>query len=232
MINLVYFEKDKLKPLEPNLKVRVLQFASLVFDASVWEIFSSLLYGAELYILPGDIRNDPHMLTGYMARCKISIALLPPALLGSMATEQLQDLRVLLVGGDLTSLEIMTKWSQGRLLINAYGPTEITVCATMHHYVVKDLNTNIGKPIRNTRLYVLDNDLSPVPIGVIGELYIGGAGLARGYLNQESLTVARFINNPFATETDNANGYTRLYKTGDMVRWLADGKPGVYRQDG
>ena len=91
------------------------------------------------------------------------------------------------------------------------------------HRITKLISIPIGKPIHNTQLYVLDNKLSLAPINVPGELYIGGVGLARGYLNQPELTAERFIDNPFATEADIANGYTRLYKTGDLVRWLPDG---------
>ena len=83
--------------------------------------------------------------------------------------------------------------------------------------------TILARPIQNTRVYVLDSNKNPVPIGVIGELYIGGAGLSRGYLHNEKLTAERFVPNPFATESDKAKGYRRLYKTGDLVRWLADG---------
>ena len=149
--------------------------------------------------------------------------MLPPVFLNMMPYTQLQNLKTLLVGGDISSLKLIHKWSQGRRLINAYGPTEGTVCASMNKYEKGDLNTNIGKPLDNARLYVLDINLTPVPIGVIGELYIGGAGLARGYLNNEELTAKRFIENPFATDADKKKGYTRLYKTGDLVRWLPDG---------
>jgi acyl-coenzyme A synthetase/AMP-(fatty) acid ligase len=117
----------------------------------------------------------------------------------------------------------MEAWSRGRTLINSYGPTEATVFVSMHTFVSGDANNNIGKPINNTRFYVLDTSLNPVPIGAIGELHIGGAGLARGYLHKPELTAERFISNPFATLEDKAKGYTRLYKTGDLVCWSADG---------
>ena len=110
-------------------------------------------------------------------------------------------------------------------LTNEYGPSETHVVAVNKRAVILQNNylSYIGTSISNTRLYVLDTGLNPVPVGVAGELYIGGAGLARGYLNRPELTAERFIPNPFATGSDKANGYTRLYKTGDLVRWLSDG---------
>jgi amino acid adenylation domain-containing protein len=218
--NLVFVQRNT---VDINSGSKVLQFASLVFDASVWEIFSALCSGAELYIIPTSLRQDAHLVSEYIVGRKITVALLPPVLVGTMSSTVLQDLQTLLVGGDLSSLDLMAKWSKGRRLINAYGPTENTVCATMHHYAEGDSNTNIGRALNNVSLYVLDNTLAPVPIGVTGELYIGGASIARGYLNNKELTAERFITNPFATETDKAKGLTRLYKTGDLVRWLADG---------
>jgi amino acid adenylation domain-containing protein/non-ribosomal peptide synthase protein (TIGR01720 family) len=218
--NLVFVQRNT---VDINSGSKVLQFASLVFDASVWEIFSALCSGAELYIIPTSLRQDAHLVSEYIVGRKITVALLPPVLVGTMSSTVLQDLQTLLVGGDLSSLDLMAKWSKGRRLINAYGPTENTVCATMHHYAEGDSNTNIGRALNNVSLYVLDNTLAPVPIGVTGELYIGGASIARGYLNNKELTAERFITNPFATETDKAKGLTRLYKTGDLVRWLSDG---------
>jgi amino acid adenylation domain-containing protein len=199
-----------------------LQFAAYVFDASVSEIFTAITVGAQLLIVPNTIRHNAHQLSEFIETRRVNIATIPPALLGVMPFGKFFNLKTLVVAGESCSKELMVQWSQGRNLINAYGPTESTVCATMHKYKEGDLNTNIGKPLENTRLYVLDNNLSPVPIGVAGELYIGGASLAKGYLNSD-LTEQRFIPNPFANETDNAKGYNRLYKTGDMVRWLADG---------
>ncbi len=109
-------------------------------------------------------------------------------------------------------------------VVNGYGPTESTVCATLNHYHENDLSTDIGKPIANITIYILDIYLNPIPIGAIGELYIGGAGLARGYLNLPDLTAERFIPNLFQTEDEKKFGKnTRLYKTGDLVRYLPDG---------
>jgi amino acid adenylation domain-containing protein len=208
---------------EINADSKVLQFASLVFDASVWEIFSTLSFGAALFILSSGVRQDADLVSEYMESCRINIATLPPALLSSITYKEFVALRTLIVAGEPCALELMRLWSQGRNLINGYGPTENTVCASMHKYETGDLNTNIGRPFNNVSVYVLDMDRNPVPIGVTGELYIGGAGLSRGYLNNRELTQERFVSNPFATQADKAKGYTRLYRTGDLVRWLSDG---------
>jgi len=218
--NLVFAQRDK---LEINAGSKILQFASLVFDASVWEIFSAISFGAALFIVPSNIRQDAQQLSEYLEDHGINIATIPPGLLRTIPYKEYAGLRTIIVAGESCSADLMRKWSRGRRLINAYGPTESTVCASLHEYKENDLNTNVGKPLDNSSLYVLDNSLIPVPIGVAGELHIGGAGLARGYLNNEALTAAGFIPNPFATGSDREKGYTRLYKTGDLVRWLADG---------
>ncbi|PWJ87911.1 amino acid adenylation domain-containing protein, partial [Flavobacterium araucananum] len=220
VVNLVCIQKDD---LEIDDQSRILQYASIIFDGSVFEIFSSLSFGASLYILPSTLRQDTQLLGDYIEQNKINVMALPPALLNTMFYQEFSNLKTLVVAGESTSLEIIQKWSKGRRLINSYGPTENTVCVTMHLYKDGDLNTNIGKPLSNMSTYVLDSNNLPVPVGVIGELHIGGAGLARGYLNLLDLTSERFISNPFATEQDLLKGYDRLYKTGDLVRWLADG---------
>src|SRR5262249_22775167 len=106
-------------------------------------------------------------------------------------------------------------------LYDEYGPTEATVGTTLH--LCQNENNHIGKPYPNYKAYVLDAQLQPVPIGAVGELHIGGGGLTRGYLNLTNLTAEKFIANPFATKEDIAKGYTKLYKTGDLVKWLPDG---------
>ena len=121
-------------------------------------------------------------------------------------------------GGEALSGEAVARWSPGLSMINAYGPTEATVCATMSPPLSGSFNPPIGSPILNTRVYVLDNNLEPVPLGVAGELYISGAGLARGYLNRPALTADRFIADPYAIEPS-----ARMYRTGDLARWREDG---------
>jgi amino acid adenylation domain-containing protein/non-ribosomal peptide synthase protein (TIGR01720 family) len=214
VINLGFQQKEK---FNLTAGTKVLQYASLVFDASVWEIFSSLITGGELHVVPDTIRRDSQLLIDYMDGHGINLALIPPALLGAMPFRMLSELRTLLVGGESCPSDLMHQWSVGRRLVNAYGPTEYTVIAAMHEYAQGDLHTNIGKPLSNTEVYVLDSFGQVVPVGVAGELYIGGSGIARGYLNNRELTSERFLPNRFKGDG------SRLYRTGDLVRWLADG---------
>ena len=204
-------------------KDNVLLFASLIFDASVSELFTSIVSGACLNIISEENRKSSKLFITYLVENNINVATIPPVFLSALELKELKELKTLVVAGESCPGNLMKTWSNGRTLINAYGPTESTVCATMHEYKDGDSNINIGKPLNNIKCYVLDTNNKPSPIGVIGELYIRGAGLATGYLNQSELTAETFILNPFATDGDIEKGYTRLYKTGDMVRWLPDG---------
>jgi amino acid adenylation domain-containing protein len=199
----------------------ILQFASIVFDASVWEIFNALTCGAKLMVISDRMRREPNALLQYIEDEKVNVATLPPALLSQARYKKLPSLRTLIVAGESCDPKTMNLWCKDRDFINAYGPTEATVCATLHHYKLGDNPSNIGKPIQNMQVYILNSYKKPAPIGVVGELYIGGAGLAVGYLNQTDLTNERFVVNPFATFSDKNN--TRLYKTGDLARYLPDG---------
>ncbi|WP_455657109.1 AMP-binding protein, partial [Porphyromonas macacae] len=177
-----------------------LWYSNYVFDAHVWEIYYCLISGYKLHILPQEMRFDIILLDKYIRNNLISIATLPPAILNRRIV---LDLDVLIVAGEVTDLEVMQIYKRsGTNIINAYGPTEVTVCATTHPYSIGDKNTNIGRPIANTSAYVLDKYLNPLPVGAIGELYIGGDGVARGYLNQPELTAERFLANPFQTEDE------------------------------
>lgn len=198
---------------------RVLQFASINFDAAVLEIFETLLNGATLYVASEKVRIDTDALMDYLAKNNISYAVLPPALLRVLPQENLPALKKLSFGGDICDQDTVDYWMNGRDFYNRYGPTEITVCATYAKLSAGDSANCIGKALNNYKLYVLDKNLSPVPVGVLGELYIGGIGLARGYLNRPELTVERFIVNPFSD-----NPSERLYKTGDIVRWRTAGE--------
>ncbi|NRD75887.1 amino acid adenylation domain-containing protein, partial [Shewanella sp. VB17] len=195
-------------------------FSNYVFDASVYELFPCLFSGASLHIVLKHAQKNPEILLKMINEYQIDKAFIPTVIVNHMAKE-LKDssLQVLHTGGDvLNALACLP----AKVTFNQYGPTEGTVCVTQN--LLKDFNDiQIGKAIDNTLLYVLNTSLQPVALGGAGELYIGGAGLARGYLNRPDLTAASFIKNPFATAEDIEKGYTRLYKTGDLVRYLADG---------
>ncbi|MBN3990706.1 MAG: amino acid adenylation domain-containing protein [Nostoc sp. NMS2] len=194
---------------------RVLQFASFSFDASIWEIVLALGSGATLYLGTKDsLLPGKPLIEQLRDRCITNITL-PPSALAVMPVEELPALQTIIVGGEACSAELIRQWSAGRNFFNAYGPTEATVCATIAKCTEDDEKISIGRAIANTQVYILDENLQPVPVGVPGELHIGGVGLARGYLNRPELTQEKFISNPF--------GSGRLYKTGDLVRYLPDG---------
>ncbi len=195
---------------------RVLQFASLGFDASVWEMAIALLSGATLTMAPKDALLPGEPLVQTLRNQKISMTLLPPSVLASLPIVELPDLQTLIVGGEACSPELVQTWAPKRTLINAYGPTEATVYATMGPCIANGQRPPIGRPIANTQIYILNPALQPVPVGVPGELCIGGIGVARGYVHRPTLTAERFIPNPFARG--------RLYRTGDLAQWLPDGQ--------
>ncbi|MCH9691167.1 MAG: amino acid adenylation domain-containing protein, partial [Gammaproteobacteria bacterium] len=200
-----------------------LLFADMAFDASVSDLFMNLLLGIRSVLCTEEERLDIAQLIKLAERHHIEWATFPPAVLAQMDTACWPALKTLVVAGETPSLETLRRFNdKGIRLFNVYGPTENTVSTSAHRYRANDTERCIGQPIANTQVYVLDEQLTPVPIGAVGELYIGGAGVARGYLNREDLTAERFITNPFASAKDREKGYTRLYKSGDLVRWVMD----------
>jgi amino acid adenylation domain-containing protein len=203
-----------------------LQFAPISFDASTFEIWGCLLNGAKLVIFPP---HTPSLveLGGFIQKSQITILWLTANLFQQIVEDQVDNLlniRQLLAGGDVLSVSHV-KNAFGKLndcrLLNGYGPTENTTFTSCHYITTVDTSRcsiPIGRPISNTEIYLLDRQLEPVPIGVTGELYIGGDGLARGYMNRPELTGERFIPNPFGKEPGE-----RLYRTGDLGRYLPDG---------
>ncbi|MBM7055887.1 non-ribosomal peptide synthase/polyketide synthase [Streptomyces sp. RHZ10] len=197
---------------------RVLQFASPSFDASVLELVMVFAAGAALVVGPeGPLAGE--VLAEVLDSLEVSHALIPPVALASVPAGEYPFLRSLVVGGDAASAELVDRWAPGRRLVNAYGPTESTVMATTSGPLVAGSGVPvIGTAVPNTRVRVLDGGLRPVPVGVPGELYVSGAGLARGYLGRAGLTAERFVADPF----DRSGG--RMYRTGDVVRWTAVGE--------
>ncbi|MGH3806800.1 MAG: amino acid adenylation domain-containing protein, partial [Pseudonocardiaceae bacterium] len=201
---------------------RVLGLSSPSFDASVCEWGMSLLAGAVLVIAPpGPVLGE--YLVAVLTEHRISHAAITPAALATVAPDMarygLPHLRVLIVGGEACSAELVTRWAPNRQMINSYGPTESTVLTTWTDPLTPEATPPpLGRPIPNTRVYVLDTGLRPVPIGVPGELFITGIGLARGYLNRPGLTARRFVANPFG-----APG-SRMYCSGDVVCWTPEGE--------
>jgi amino acid adenylation domain-containing protein len=201
---------------------RMLQFAAFSFDASVAETFMALLAGATLCLASRDTLLSGPGLIRLLQEQEITTAILPPSVLKLLPAEELPALQSIISAGEACSREIVERWAAGRNFFNAYGPTEATIGPTFD--LVKDLpekvtNIPIGRPITNTQVYLLDQHLQPVPIGVAGELYVGGVGVGRGYLNRPELTAEKFIPHPFSSEPG-----ARLYKTGDLARFLPDGK--------
>ncbi|MDY7229483.1 non-ribosomal peptide synthase/polyketide synthase [Hyalangium rubrum] len=197
---------------------RVLQFAALGFDASVAEVFSTLLAGARLCLASRDAIMPGAPLQELLTSQAITTVTLTPSVLAQLEPKTLPALETLISAGEACTPELARRWSEGRLFINAYGPTEVTVCASLEDEVDPD-RPSIGRAWPNVRLYVLDARLQPLPVGVPGELYIGGVGVARGYLDRQELTAERFMPEPFGTTPG-----ARMYRTGDRVRWRKDGK--------
>jgi amino acid adenylation domain-containing protein len=197
---------------------RVLQFASLSFDASVSEIWVTLLAGATLVLAPREALMPGPALERLLRSEAITMVTLPPSVLEIMPPRPYPALRTLIVAGEACSAEVVRRWAPGRRFLNAYGPTEGTVCATIGTCVPAAARPAIGRPIGNVHVYLLDDRMRPVPVGVPGELYVGGQGVARGYLNRPALTAERFVPDPFGPPA------SRLYKTGDVARWLPSGE--------
>lgn len=201
-----------LKPID-----RVLQFASLSFDASIFEIVMALTTGATLHVVPESARLG-NSLIEYLEQSAITHATLPPAVLKTLPAAELPTLQTLIVAGEACTTEMVQQWGMHRRFFNAYGLTETTVWSTVAELKMSDRPTLIGHPIANTQLYVLDTNLQPVPIGIPGELYISGAGVTRGYLNRPALTKERFIHYKMGSDS------VRLYRTGDWVRYQPNGE--------
>lgn len=200
---------------------RVAQFASLSFDASISEIGMALLAGACLCPVPQEQRWPASVLAQYARERAITTITLGPAALSTLFPEELSGVQTLISAGEELLVDVVEPWLAGRQVFNAYGPTEATVCATISAIQTPSPATRgipIGQPLRNTEIYVLNERLRPVAAGAPGTLYIGGSGLARGYLHRPELVAEKFVPHPFSREQG-----ARLYNTGDIVCSRSDG---------
>ncbi len=223
LLNLLYWHQ---RAFAVTAKDRATQVSSPAFDATGWELWPYLTVGASVYLPDEDTRVTPTLLRDWLVHNSINISFLPTVLAESIMTLEWPaptSLRFLLTGAD--TLHHFPPSSLPFALINNYGPTEATVVATSGRvFPLADSNNTagvlpIGRPIDNAQIYILNEEMQPVPIGETGELYIGGAGVARGYLNRPELTKERFIQHPFSSDPN-----ARLYKTGDLSRYLPDGQ--------
>ncbi|MCH7345375.1 amino acid adenylation domain-containing protein [Pelomonas sp. CA6] len=208
---------------------RVLQFASFSFDGCIFELVLALAHGGSLHLVARELPLAGEDLLAALQQHRITHAILPPAVLATLPPQaRLEDLRLLVMAGEAAPQALVRRFAPGRRLINGYGPTETTVCATLQPCVPGEVDEGqdppIGRPIPNKRVYVLDAQGRPAPIGVAGEICIGGTGIARGYLNRAELSAERFVPDPFAAEFAAAGAGARMYRSGDLGRWRADGR--------
>lgn len=202
---------------------RVMQFASISFDASVYEWIGTLSVGGTVVVLSDEELPPYADISDILEEKNIHIAMLTPSVLRTMKHRELPSLRTIVSAGEPCTSDIVDYWGRGRRFVNAYGPTEVTIiCSTSVCRPGKEIT--IGKPVYNKRLFVLNPFGSPVPVGVPGELWVGGIGLARGYLNREELTQERFVHKEVVISSENPPHSERLYKTGDIVKWTPGGE--------
>ncbi|ERT14647.1 hypothetical protein O185_02615, partial [Photorhabdus temperata J3] len=215
------------KALAINHSSKVLQFCNFSFDVSVSEFFGPLIAGGTLYLIDNQNRRD---LTQFWQECEkyaITHVSLPfqfwKKLIETGFPQEHLSLQCICIGGEKVSASTIKAWLNSRAsrikLVNCYGPTETTITATLHFPKSQDRHIDcIGRPLADTRIYLLDKQRRPVPLGVAGELYIGGSGVSRGYLNQPEMTAAGFMPDPF-----NPQPGARMFKSGDLARYCQDG---------
>ena len=206
-------------------KQNIAAFTSYTFDVSVSEFFCALISGNSLNILSNTTKKDALLISKYINEHSINYLYLPPVVLSQLPRVKYKTLDKIVYAGEPCDRNTALYWSTSCKLYNYYGPTEGTIYVTGKKIINDNVASigSIGSPIANSKTYVLSSELLPLPIGAIGELYVSGVGLARGYLNKPDLTKERFIPNPFQT-SDEKNKNARLYKTGDLVRWLSSGE--------
>ncbi|WP_394839095.1 amino acid adenylation domain-containing protein [Pendulispora rubella] len=207
-------------------------FCSYTFDVSVWEIWGALLYGGKLVVVPFLTCRSPEAFHDLLSKRGVTVLNQTPSafrllMSASPQREQPLSLRMVIFAGEALDIPSLRPWfekygDQKPVLVNAYGITETTVLSTFRPLSAADVTLNgssIGRPFPDVRIYLLDPNQQPVPIGVPGEIYLGGAGVARGYLNRPELTAERFLRDPFSNEPD-----ARMYRSGDLARYWTDGQ--------
>jgi amino acid adenylation domain-containing protein len=218
-LGLVNLCQDQIRTLSLSPHSRVLQFASFSFDASVYEIFNALLAGAALCLVPSVSGLSATDFLALLRRQAITMVTLPPSFLAILPATPLPALQTIVTAGEELPTELAVRWGQDHAIFNGYGPTEATVCASIGCYPNDGRKPSIGRELTNVQIYILDQTRQLVPIGVPGEIYIGGMGVARGYLNRPELTSERFIPDPFSGQSG-----LRLYRSGDLARRLSNGE--------
>ena len=194
------------------------QWHSYSFDVSVWEIFGALLHGGRLVVVPESVAGSPDDFHALLVAEQVSVLSQTPSAVAALSPEGLESV-ALVVAGEACPVEVVARWAPGRVMINGYGPTETTVYAAISAPLTAGSGVvPIGSPVSGAALFVLDGWLRPVPAGVVGELYVAGAGVGCGYWRRASLTGSRFVACPFGGPG------ARMYRTGDLVCWGADGQ--------
>lgn len=211
---------DQIRSFEITESDKVVWFASVAFDASISEIMMSLYSGATLCIPTEDIIKDKEQFVSFLKETRSTVVTFPPSYLGLLSENDISGLRCVITAGESANpSKAITVVESGIDYYNAYGPTECAVCVSIYKVTKNDFDKSIipiGRPISNSQVYILDEALQPLPIGVSGQVYVSGAGVARGYLNKSELTIEKFVANPFIEGE-------RLYDTGDLGCWLSDG---------
>jgi amino acid adenylation domain-containing protein len=197
----------------------VAQIASMAFDASVSEIFTAMLAGATICLCPRQVSRSTEALVAWLSEHCVSFAAMPPSVMAAMPDHELRSLQTMIAAGEHCPAQVAERWSTGRQFFNGYGPTECTVAASVGELLPTSEEPHMGTPLANYHLFVLDSGLQLASLGVVGELYIGGVGVCRGYVASPDMTAERFVPDPWSGTPG-----ARLYKTGDLVFYRSDGK--------
>jgi nonribosomal peptide synthetase DhbF len=190
----------------------------LAFDAAVWEVFGALLRGGRVVVVPESVVGSPREFERLLVAERVSVLTQTPSAVGVLSPQVLESVALVVVG-EACAPEVVDRWAPGRLMLNGYGPTETSMCVALSDPLVAGGQVvPVGRPVGPAVLFVLDGWLRPVPVGVVGELYVGGRGVGVGYVGRAGLTASRFVACPFAGAGE------RMYRSGDLVRWDADGQ--------